>query len=168
MWVRIIVSVAAIVVIGGIAALLKFWNNIADWMIRSVLPWFKNNFPKIEFVVTEAFRKIDDIVAPFVKKLRDDWATLGQFFVGQLVFFERKSANIYVQTICSYFRKVLESGEAKHEKREITKKIDPLDIPTEFRSEVVGHDYSKVNTTEHVKEIHKKMDDEEISKEMED
>jgi len=170
MLVRVIVGIAAILAIGGIAALLKFWNNIADWMIGSVLPWFQENFPKLEPVVNGAFRKIDSLLTPLVKKLRDDWATLRQWFIGQLVFFEKETANVYVQTVCTYFRKFLDSGEEKDEVIETRRKIDPINIPSEFRAEVVGYDRSKVNTTEQVEKIHEKMDEEiseEISKEME-
>jgi hypothetical protein len=157
-WTRIVIGIAAIFVVGGIIAVLKFWNNIADWMIRSVLPWFKDNLPNLESLVREVFKKIDEVVTPIIQRLRQDWGNLKQWFIGQLVYFERKTSNVYIQKVCSYFRKELETKET--EEYIVTKEINPIDIPAEFREKVIGYIHSKVNTTEHAEEAIKKFEEE--------
>jgi len=161
-WIRVVVSIAAILTVGGVVAVLKFWNNLADWMIRSILPWFKSNLPDLEPLVRDIFNKISDLIVPIIQKLRQDWGKLKRHFVGQLIYFERKTPNFYIQKVCSYFRKELEINET-YEEHIVTTEINPIDIPPEFRREIIGHTHSKVNTTEHVDEtienLDKKSDD---------
>lgn len=158
-WVRIVVSILAIFAVGGIIAVLKFWNNIADWMVKSVLPWFKDNLPILEPLVREVFQRIDAVVTPIIQKLRQDWGKLKQWFIGQLVYFERKTPNVYIQKVCSYFRKELENKDFVEEYT-VTKEINPIDLPADFREQVIGYTHSKVNTTEHAEEAIQKIEEE--------
>lgn len=159
-WVEIVWKVLAIASIG---ALLSFWNNFADWMCRSVLPWFEENIPQLKPLVKEVFLKVDSIVTPIIQKLRTNWEELKTWFIGQLVTYERVSPNSYIQRICSYFRKSLEKkGSANTEiiEQKCEKTINPIDIPIEFRDKVLGNTHSKINTTDFADKAIQNMGDE--------
>ncbi|MBN2603379.1 MAG: hypothetical protein JXA91_04525 [Candidatus Thermoplasmatota archaeon] len=159
-WVEVFWKVLTIV---GIGALLNFWNNFADWMSRSVLPWFEENLPQLKPLVKEVFLKIDSIVTPIIQKLRRNWEELKSWFIGQLVYYERKSPNSYLQRVCSYFRKSID--KKLNDKEEIIeqkseKTINPIDIPVEFRDKILGNTHSKINTTDFTDKAIEKMGDE--------
>jgi hypothetical protein len=136
------------------AALLKFWNHIADWMIRTILPWFRQNLPEIEPLVRQVFYNIDKALAPMILELRKKWERLKDFFIGQLVEYKRIDPDTYKQKTKNYFRS--ENGEYIEEVRK--RKINPIELPGEFRDKVIGEKHSKINTTEHVETTVKQMD----------
>lgn len=143
--------------VATLAGLLCFWNHIADFMLRYALPWLKEVAPNLESVARDLFRHIDRVTVAVIQAVRQGWAQLRKWLIGQLVEYERKSSNVYVQRVITYFRQGLESGGERNVERTEERTVDVSEIPFEFRDQVIGRDRSRINLTRHVEEAMDQM-----------
>ncbi len=159
--IEIVISIAGII---GITALIKFWNGIATWMHRYFIPWLEESLPQLKPLVESVFLKVDAVVCAVIQQLRRNWEELKKTFIGQIVYYEKVSTNVFIQTVCSYFRRIagnkLDLDGKDFEEYKTVRNIDATGIPADFRKNILGYTSSKVNTTEHVESAIKQMESE--------
>ncbi len=124
-------------IVGTVAVVLTFWNQILNWADQTLFPWIRDNLPGLEQHVRHAFAEVHKVVGPIRKnfktlkqftEIKEAWEMLRKYLLKVLVQFELNTQNQWVKRITSWATRELESKQVvvRREVQEIVKDVDSL------------------------------------------
>lgn len=97
----------------GAAAVITFWDNVREWVEKSIFPFLKNHFPEYESIARNAFAKLDGIVVRTRNIRKKAWEKLRELLLKTVVSIEKVSSSEATRKVKSWLVSSLEKGTVK-------------------------------------------------------